>query len=288
MKLTDEITEVINSIRSLTEVGICFYDLSNFFHYDTLGNHNNRGHYCELCQNVRLLESGREWCNKSDRGEAVQLAKEYKKPFFFKCHMGMNELVLPLFYDEELAGLVFIGQCRIKGEDSSKYIAEKAAEYGGDSDYFTALYNSLPLLSRENLLDISKILESYFSAMIQTSSENSLTGIMLEGAEIPLSQKVCTYVSTRYMYPITPGSISKDMFLSQSYVSRRFHSETGETLSGYINRVRIENAKKLLTGSDVPVSSIAINVGFSDPNYFSRVFKKREGISPEKYRNERK
>ena len=109
MNIASDITVLINAIRDLSKVGICYYDLNNFFHYNKWGIKNNRGHYCAFCENTRALPGGRESCEKSDRIEAVRLAMQYKEPFFFECHMGMRELVIPLMHSDMLIGILFIG-----------------------------------------------------------------------------------------------------------------------------------------------------------------------------------
>jgi dihydroorotase len=77
MQTVDEISEVINSIRQVSGVGVCYYDLENFFNYGMMGVKNNIGHYCEFCEKARGLKNGRDNCTKSDRVTAVTLAKEY-------------------------------------------------------------------------------------------------------------------------------------------------------------------------------------------------------------------
>mgnify|MGYP002554086978 CR=1 FL=1 len=64
-----------------------------------------------------------------------------------------------------------------------------------------------------------------------------------------------------------------------------FANATGKTLTEYINKVRIDNAKQMLRCSSLPINSITFYVGFRDANDFSRLFKKLEGISPEDYRS---
>ena len=76
MDNSQEISVFINAVRDLCGVGICYYDLSDFFHYDKFGVKNNRGHYCAFCEKTRSLSKGREFCNKSDKDDALQLAKE--------------------------------------------------------------------------------------------------------------------------------------------------------------------------------------------------------------------
>ena len=53
MNPINEITVLINAIRDLCDVGICYYDLKNFFNYNKYGVQNNRGHYCEFCKRAR-------------------------------------------------------------------------------------------------------------------------------------------------------------------------------------------------------------------------------------------
>ena len=60
MQTVDEISEVINAIRQISGVGICYYDLENFFNYDKFGMKNNIGHYCRFCEKARGLKNGAE------------------------------------------------------------------------------------------------------------------------------------------------------------------------------------------------------------------------------------
>lgn len=73
-------------------------------------------------------------------------------------------------------------------------------------------------------------------------------------------------------------------FLSREYVSRRFRQETGVTLSEYVERHRMEHATKLLANRSYKVADIAELVGYTDEKYFSKVFKKHTGLSPQQYR----
>lgn len=72
--------------------------------------------------------------------------------------------------------------------------------------------------------------------------------------------------------------------LSMSYLSRIFSKEMGVSFSNYINIKKIRRAKQIMGCSDLPVNEIAFNVGFNEPNYFCKVFKKFERITPTQYR----
>ena len=77
------------------------------------------------------------------------------------------------------------------------------------------------------------------------------------------------------------------VYLSRSYLSSLFKKETGDSITNYINRVRVEKSKALLVGSTVSLAEVAHLCGFEDQSYFTRVFKAKEGVSPKKFRDKR-
>ena len=94
------------------------------------------------------------------------------------------------------------------------------------------------------------------------------------------------YIKSNYSRKITLEEIASYVHLSGSHLSGTFHKETGQTISAYINHVRIEKSKQLLTATQIPIAEIGAMCGFEDQSYFSRVFRQRTGLSPKKYRND--
>lgn len=277
MNIIDEINEIIASFKELSGVGVCFYDLENFFDYDKVGNRENAGHYCELCKCVKLLEGGRSACDVSDRREAIELAHQYDMPFFFRCHIGLCELVVPIRTKGELSGVIFLGQCRISGEDDAETVSKNAAKRGGDEAGFRKMYEALPVLSRTSLISMGKILQLYFKGL---SEKNEFFRGHGQESRGQICQRIAAYIGQHYAKDINSRQISKVFFINQSYLARKFKKEYGCTITDYICKVRIENAKKLIQNTSLPIHSIALNVGFSDANYFSRVFLEKEGVTP--------
>ncbi|SFG68575.1 helix-turn-helix transcriptional regulator [Oribacterium sp. WCC10] len=72
--------------------------------------------------------------------------------------------------------------------------------------------------------------------------------------------------------------------VTPGYLSAQFHKETGMTLTDYIHSIRIRRATMLLNSTDNTIQDIAEQCGFPDSNYFTRIFKKVKGISPNEYR----
>lgn len=80
--------------------------------------------------------------------------------------------------------------------------------------------------------------------------------------------------------------ICEALSISNSYFSSVFKKETGNSFIGYLTEFRMEKAARLLVQTNEKSYYIAKSVGYSDPNYFSYVFKRQYGVSPSKYRSE--
>jgi len=73
-------------------------------------------------------------------------------------------------------------------------------------------------------------------------------------------------------------------YLNPDYFSHLFRKRTGQKFVDYVNSVRIEKSKEMLSATDRKMYQIAKSVGYDNVKYFFRVFKKKEGMTPEQYR----
>ncbi|MBQ1456881.1 MAG: helix-turn-helix domain-containing protein [Butyrivibrio sp.] len=97
--------------------------------------------------------------------------------------------------------------------------------------------------------------------------------------------KAQEYVAAHYNEEgITIEKICKNLGVSSAYFSTVFKKETGKTFVTYLTDYRMDKAKEILMTSDKKTYVIAAEVGFTDPNYFSYVFKRQYGITPSKFR----
>ncbi|MNJ38143.1 HTH-type transcriptional regulator YesS [compost metagenome] len=99
-------------------------------------------------------------------------------------------------------------------------------------------------------------------------------------------QHIYEYVNENYANDISLSEMADKLHLNYSYLSSYFKQRTHENLTSYINRVRTDKAKELLLDHTLSVSEISRLTGFSDHNYFSKVFKKMTGMTPVEYRNQ--
>ncbi len=104
---------------------------------------------------------------------------------------------------------------------------------------------------------------------------------------IDVIYKSIEYIRRNYMKKVTLDEVSENAALSPSYFSRIFKKEMKTSFNSYLNNVRIEMSKKLLLDEDIPLSDIAMLVGFEHQSYYSKIFKQNTEISPRHYREKR-
>ena len=134
-------------------------------------------------------------------------------------------------------------------------------------------------------LDITICLQSMWRLLLehityepQASRENSL--------EYDRIKKILSYIEENYQNKITLNDIAGHIHLCESECTRLFKRHMNTTLFAFLQEYRIERSLEFLQ-ADQPVSAVADKAGFSDPNYYSKVFAKIKGCSPREYRNHR-
>lgn len=92
------------------------------------------------------------------------------------------------------------------------------------------------------------------------------------------------YIQNHYTEPITQEEVSNAVGLSAAYFSVLFKKVEGEGFAKYLINVRIEQAKRLLRESNIPVSKVCQQVGYNDLKHFTHTFEKATGVKPTVYR----
>lgn len=110
-----------------------------------------------------------------------------------------------------------------------------------------------------------------------TEKQNNKNKYMIERTE--------KYINENFNTAFTLDNIAQKMRISPYYLCRTFKEVAGINLLDYITGIRIEKSKDYLKNSEDPIKEISINVGFSDPNYFCKVFKKSTGMTPSEFRS---
>ncbi len=92
------------------------------------------------------------------------------------------------------------------------------------------------------------------------------------------------YLRQNYQKQLSLDDLAAQVFLSKDYFARLFRETTGMPISALLQQIRIDEACKLLTGTDTRIDDVAGYCGFNDIQYFYRIFKKVTGMTPRQYR----
>ena len=96
--------------------------------------------------------------------------------------------------------------------------------------------------------------------------------------------RVKSFLDEHYGEKLSLESMASHFFIDKHYLARLFKEQYGVTLVTYLQQVRITHAKRMLRFTDKSIEEIGLECGIGELNYFSRVFKKLEGVSPSEFR----
>ncbi|MDC7291452.1 helix-turn-helix domain-containing protein [Blautia schinkii] len=105
-----------------------------------------------------------------------------------------------------------------------------------------------------------------------------------EKEAVTVVERAKEYINENFHKDISLDDVSKVVDISPYYFSKLFKQETGKNFIEYLTEVRLRNARKLLRNQQYSIKEICVRSGYSDPNYFSRIFKKYEGVTPSEFR----
>lgn len=108
---------------------------------------------------------------------------------------------------------------------------------------------------------------------------------IMNDPEIKRFEELLKYVEDNYYTDITLDKASRLCNMSYYYFSRQFKKLMGRTFIEYVNYIRIREAERLLTTTDLNITQVALETGFSNSSYFIKQFKSKKGISPKKFRD---
>ena len=162
------------------------------------------------------------------------------------------------------------GQPVIRGNDMSQYAAILADIYtlASSSDYI----RDMRINEKLNVL-LTLLMESSWHRESRANAPKKM--------EVT---RVKSFLDEHYSEKLSLESVASSFFINKHYLARRFKEQYGVTLVTYLQQVRITHAKRMLRFTDKSIEEIGLEYGIGELNYFSRVFKKLEGISPSEFR----
>lgn len=188
----------------------------------------------------------------------------------------LNELLGYVFYHTGIS----IEISKARALEICSLLSRAAVEGGADlSKIFGMNYQFISELNNINDIDD---LSYWILKVLNRFTENV---IHLDQSKNPVKFKeAIQFINSHYMEPISLDRVSHEIGLSPKYFSSLFKKEKGKSFTEYVNTLRVDEAKRLLSLTNRTILDIALTIGFEDQSYFSKVFKKITGLSPNAYR----
>ena len=268
----EKLTGLIKSFYNLTGIKVAVYDTE---FCEILAYPEND---CEFCNLMHERVSSCNACEKSMERLCLKCVKE-RKVIIETCHAGLNEVIAPLTDGVSVIGYIMFGQITNEKNRSAflENVVTKCKSYGFNSEYATTLAEKIPYYSSEQLEDATKILAVLASYIVFEK--------IAYPSDLSASYKVVEYIRANLDKNLTIAHLCQNLYISKTMLYKITKDYMPEGILTFIKHERISKAEHLLLHTDMPISKIAEETGFSNTNYFCTVFKREKGISASKFRS---
>lgn len=182
--------------------------------------------------------------------------KASHKPVHFSCKEGYIKILVPIVFEGKIVGYL----------------------YTGENSAFRINKNQLQSISSFLQENLNRIIAQDFKCL-KDFKGNDLTH------QQRLLSRITVYLNENYhLSGLSLRTVAKENNISYYYLSHLFSRELNISFSDFLNNRRIEVARQLLKDHCVSISQVSFSCGFQDPGYFSKVFKRVEGVSPLSFR----
>ena len=217
-------------------------------------------------------------CRECDK-RACERVIESGEPIIYKCHHNLVEAISPLYNFGALTGFLMMGQIMVEG-DSNESMISALIKIGKSRTEASELCRDIPSVKKN-------MIESYVKIMTICASYLTFSNAV-SGSATTVGQLAMRYISDNYTDRITVKDICDAIGYSKSTVLSSFKKEFATTINSYLTTMRLERAKKMLENENITINEVALECGFSDQSYFSKVFSAKYRITPTDYRRDEK
>ena len=231
----------------------------------------------DFCLSIQSSDKGRCACHDCDV-ELLEKCKQTKEVQMHICHAGLIDIAVPILYNDEILGYIILGQ--MKNQTDFEEIKVRIEKYSVDISKMEDYYKSLSYFDYDRIESIAKIATMLTKYIMLENMFKPSTGKNIE--------TVISFIENNLQENLTVEFISKNVNMSKSVIYKGFHECFGCTLKEYVNNKRIEKAIELLEKTELSIEEIAQKTGYSSSAYFASIFKKVKGISPLKYKKNKK
>ena len=267
----EKLLDLMKDFHLLTNIKIALFDLN--------GNEilSYPEYHCGFCTLVRSTPNGEMLCRKSN-DNSFKRCQKTRALEIFRCHAGLIETTAPLIDQGQVIGYIMFGQ--ITDIKDQNYITDMLMTTIQKLNLDTVGHNAsiyqIAVKNQEQIEAAAKILEActfyvLFHDLVSTRRDT-------------FAQNLNQFLIAHISEDLSVDRLTEEFHISKNKLYDACNRYLSVGIAEHIKAIRIDEAKRLLKETDLPVYVISDQVGFNDYNYFCRVFKKEVGISAKKYR----
>ena len=269
-----ELHQLLQDFHDLTRLTLTLYDPEGewIFSYPTKEN-------C-FCNCIKTSPEGAALCDASDRA-SFEAAKTSGECVIYKCHAGLIEATAPIVSDGFTIGYLMMGQVAnaASPEQLQSLIEHALHKYHlneAENDSWKQYAAATPCISDTQIHAAARIMEACISSILY----KKLISIEKQQFE----QNINTYILNHLTEDLSVDRLCEPLHLSRRKLYEYSEEFLHCSIAKYIKKMRLQHAQTLLSETNLPISTISEQCGFSDYNYFCRIFKQENGMSARSYR----
>lgn len=272
---------------------ISINDYAGFLDYTADSYHSlqpfllHRNDYCMFVKSHQVL-----WDRCLEKKKSIlQKCKKMKKPFYGMCYCGVEEYIIPILHNDITAGFICAGRLH-KNKAAANFRMRKISKNYGigltalQNKYGSSSSGEIPAFDEVNAM--LGIVAEYFSAAYASQLEKNRVekapAAKKPSNEAYILSHAVEYIKQNFNQNLDVPALASYCHCSCSYINHIFKKQMNENVKAYINRLRIDHARLYLIDSQESITTIALKVGFNDPNYFTIVFNGITGMTPTQFR----
>ena len=265
-----ELRELLQDFHTLTGIRIILFD----------ENYNEILEYPPkektFCFCLRKCEEFDKKCRRSDEDSFLK-CRQTKNIHIFKCHAGLSEATAPIIENGHIIGYMMFGQVS-DNKNKDEFFEQMTAlcrEYGLEKDLSQQI-RKIKYRNENQLRAASKLLDAYVHYI-------RLKELVQPAGQL-LIDSIDRFLEKHIKEEITVERICSEFRISRTRLYEVIRPYTNGGIASYIKNKRLEYAKYLIQNTELSIAEISDAAGFSDYNYFLRIFKQKYKISSRKLR----
>jgi AraC-like DNA-binding protein/ligand-binding sensor protein len=270
-----QVEKLLHDLYLLTDMQIALCDKQ--FHPIAGSSIPNK----DFCSAVHSTPRGLSQCLRSDLAAFAEAKRTKKTVIISACPFGLFDVVTPLLDGDEILGFLFAGGALPRDEKKKAEALQRALPFVPSKmreQELVALIEALPSRTEQEF--------EAFSEALRIFGEYIVNSGFFDNDRKSLAELIKGYINHNFQSKITLSELSLCFHCSTVTLTETFRKEFGITIMQYVTEKRLEVAERLLEQRELGIGTIAEECGFGGIEYFSKVFKKKHGISPTLWRRE--